>query len=369
MSHSDLDRPVCGERPCRRWSEVAGRVLEGHRLTAEEGVAILRSPDEELLELLAAAYRVRHRWFGNRVHLNFLFNAKSGRCGEDCGYCSQSRVSRADIPTYDLVDPEQILDGARLAAERRARTYCIVISGRAPLVREIEAIAGVVPRIRDAYGRLDVAARPRSSPGASSAKQGQAAGRSIRQICVSAGLLTREQAARLKAAGVDRINHNLNTSERFYPRICTTHTYQERLATLRIVRAAGLEICSGGVVGMGEEDVDVVELALRLGELAVEAVPVNFLIPIPGTPLESAPRLNPRYGLKVLALFRLANPKCELRIAAGREIHLASLQPLGLYPANSIFVGDYLTTKGQPPEEDYRMIEALGFEAVPEGLG
>jgi biotin synthase len=120
---------------------------------------------------------------------------------------------------------------------------------------------------------------------------------------------------------------------------------------------------------MGEEDVDVVELALRLGELAVEAVPVNFLIPVPGTPLESAPGLNPRYCLKVLALFRLANPKCELRIAAGREIHLGSLQPLGLYPANSIFVGDYLTTKGQPPEEDYRMIEALGFEAVPGGLG
>ena len=342
MSHSDLDPPVCAVDTTGRWHDVAGRVLEGQRLTSEEGVAVLRSPDNELLDLLAAAYRVRHRWFGNRVHLNFLINAKSGRCGEDCGYCSQSRVSRADVPEYDLIDAERILDGARVAAQRRARTYCIVVSGRGPSDREIDTIAAVVPRMRDKW-RL--------------------------KICVSAGLLTLNQAERLKACGVDRINHNLNTSERFYPRICTTHTYSERLATLRIVREAGLEICSGGIVGMGEADVDVVELALRLGELSVEAVPVNFLIPIPGTALEHAPGLNPRYCLKVLALFRMANPKCELRIAAGREIHLGSLQPLGLYPANSIFVGDYLTTKGQPPEEDYRMIEALGFEAVPGGFG
>ncbi|HUT88413.1 MAG TPA: biotin synthase BioB [Thermoguttaceae bacterium] len=342
MNRSDLDQPVCAVDTTSRWHDVADRVLEGQRLTSEEGVAILRSPDNELLELLAAAYRVRHRWFGNRVHLNFLINAKSGRCGEDCGYCSQSRVSRADVPEYDLVDAERILDGARVAAQRRARTYCIVVSGRGPSDREIDTIVAVVPRMRDEHHL---------------------------KICVSAGLLTLNQAQRLKACGVDRINHNLNTSERFYPRICTTHTYQERLATLRVVREAGLEICSGGIVGMGEADVDVAELALRLGKLGVEAVPVNFLIPIVGTALEHAPNLNPRYCLKVLALFRLANPKCELRIAAGREIHLGSLQPLGLYPANSIFVGDYLTTKGQPPEEDYRMIEALGFEAVPGGFG
>jgi biotin synthase len=344
MNRSDPARPVPAADGPSPWHGVAERVLEGHRLTSEEGIAILRSPDRELLDLLAAAYRVRYRWFGNRVHLNFLISAKSGRCGEDCGYCSQSRVSRADIPRYDLVDAEQILDGARAALQRSARTYCIVLSGRGPSQRDLDVLAGVVPRIRDAYPLLE-------------------------KVCVSAGLLTPEQAERLRACGVDRVNHNLNTSERFYPKICTTHTYQERLGTLRVVREAGLEICSGGLVGMGEEDVDVVELALRLGELAVEAVPVNFLIPIPGTPLESASGPNPRYCLKVLALFRLANPACELRVAAGREVHLGSLQPLALYPANSIFVGDYLTTKGQPPEEDYRMIEALGFEAVPGGLG
>ena len=309
----------------------------------EEGLAILRSPDAELLDLLAAAYRVRHHWFGNRVHLNFLINARSGRCGEDCGYCSQSRVSHADIPRYDLLDPEQIFDGARLAKERSAGTYCIVTSGVRPRAGDLEVIGRLVPRIKAEFGL---------------------------RICVSPGLLNEDQAARLKACSVDRINHNLNTSERFYARICTTHRYQDRLDTLERVRAAGMEICCGGIVGMGEEDSDVVELALRLSALRAEAVPVNFLIPIPGTPitdLSASTRLNPRYCLKVLALFRLANPSSELRIAGGRELHLGSLQPLGLYAANSIFVGDYLTTKGQPPGEDYRMIEQMGFEAVPEG--
>jgi biotin synthase len=324
-----------------RWQALAQRVLDGHRLSDQEGLDVLRCADEDLLDLLAAAYRVRHRWFGNRVHLNFLVNAKSGLCGEDCAYCSQSSRSRADIPRYPLLDPERVLDGARLAVQRRARTYCIVTSGRQPAAAEVDLVARVVPRIKAVF---DLA------------------------ICVSPGLLTFPQAERLKACGVDRVNHNLNTSRRFYPRICTTHSYQDRLDTLRAVREAGLEICSGGIVGMGEEDVDVVELALRLAELEAEAIPINFLIPIPGTPIGPGGPLNPRYCLKVLALFRLANPRCELRIAAGRELHLGPLQPLGLYPANSIFVGDYLTTPGQPPEEDYRMIEALGFEPVSDAV-
>ena len=318
-----------------RWHQMAEGVLGGRRLTVEEGLAILRSPNEELLEVLAAAYRVRHRWFGNRVHLNFLINAKSGRCGEDCGYCSQSKFSATEIPEYGMLDEEEILAGAQMAAQHKAGTYCVVISGRRPSERDLARIESVVPRIKKCHGL---------------------------RICVSVGLLKPADVRRLKACGVDRVNHNLNTSRRFYPSICTTHDYQDRLDTLAAVREAQLEICSGGIVGLGEEDVDVVELALRQGEFKVEALPVNFLIPISGTPLAGAGELNPRYCLKVLALFRLANPECDLRIAAGREPHLGSLQPLGLYAASSIFVGDYLTTKGQPPLEDYRMIEALGFE-------
>jgi biotin synthase len=335
MSTLPEAEPNTGRGGANDWRSLAERVLDGHRLTPDEGLAILQSSDEEILDLLAAAYRVRRRWFGNRVDLNFLINAKSGQCGEDCGYCSQSRISKAEIPRYRLMTAEQVRDGARIAAERQAKTYCTVISGRSPTDAELDTLAQVVPEVKAAYGL---------------------------QICFSVGLLSVEQAARLKQCGVDRVNHNLNTSRRFYPQICTTHTYDDRLATLRAVRQAGLQICSGGVVGMGEEDSDVVDLALELGKLQAEAVPVNFLEPIAGTPLENRRGLNPRYCLKVLALFRLANPRCELRIAAGREMHLGPLQPLGLYAANSIFVGDYLTTKGQPPKEDYQMIEAMGFE-------
>lgn len=323
-----------------RWQRLAQAALDGQPLSMDDALAVLRSADEDLLDLLAAAWRVRHRWFGNRVHLNFLVNAKSGMCSEDCGYCSQSRVSQADIPRYSLLSSAEILEGARLAAQRQAGTYCIVLSGRGPSGRELETVAAVVPEIKAAWPL---------------------------KICVSPGLLTPEDARRLKQSGVDRINHNLNTSERFYPRICTTHTYQQRLDTLRAVREAGLEICCGGIVGMGEEPADVAELAFRVGELRAEAVPINFLIPVSGILLEASATLNPRYCLKVLALFRLANPRCELRVAGGRELHLGPLQPLALYAANSIFVGDYLTTKGQAPAEDYRMIAALGFEPVSEG--
>jgi biotin synthase len=326
-----------------RWLQMADRVLAGATLTEEEGLAILQAPDAELLEVLAAAYRVRYHWFGNRMHLNLLVNAKSGLCGEDCGYCSQSRVSRADIPRYRLWEADEIIAGAETAVQRGALTYCIATSGRSPSPDDLAVVCRAVAQIKRAHPGL--------------------------QVCYSPGLLNAQQAAMLKAAGVNRVNHNLNTSRRWYPRICTTHSYDERLATLAAVREAGLQICSGGIVGMGEDDADVVELALRLGALHVEAVPVNFLIPIPGIALNDVRPLTPRYCLKALALFRLANPQAEVRIAGGRELHLGPLQPLGLYAANSIFLGDYLTTKGQTPTEDYRMIEALGFEPVVEATG
>jgi biotin synthase len=184
--------------------------------------------------------------------------------------------------------------------------------------------------------------------------------------------LNPDQARRLAACGVNKVNHNLNTSPEYYEQICTTHTYQDRVDTLRAVRSAGLALCSGGIIGMGERDEDVVRMAFELRDLAVESIPLNFLIGIDGTPLGNTSDLTPRYCLKALAMFRLVNPQSELRIAGGREQHLRSLQPLGLYAANSVFIGDYLTTKGQAPEADYRMIEELGFvvtrqEEVPAG--
>jgi biotin synthase len=319
--------------PC--WHELADRVLDGHRLTMDEAVAVLAAPDDDVLDLLAAAFRVRRRFFGRTVQLYFLMNAKSGLCPEDCSYCSQSKVSTAEIPRYNLLNREQLLAGAAAAAERGAKTYCIVISARGPNEREIAAVEEIVPQIKARHGL---------------------------EICACLGLLTSDQADRLAACGVNKVNHNLNTGGEHYATICSTHTYQDRIDTLRAVRAAGMELCSGGIVGMGERPQDLASMAFDLRELGVESIPVNFLNPIDGTPLAGPTDLTPNYCLKVLCMFRLTNPASEIRIAGGRELHLRSLQPLGMYPANSIFVGDYLTTKGQLPEADYAMIRDLGFE-------
>jgi biotin synthase len=317
-----------------RWHALADRVLAGGAIDRHEARAILESPDAELPDLLAAAWRVRHRHFGNTVQLFFLMNAKSGLCPEDCGYCSQSKVSEAEIPRYNLLSEPKLLEAARLAAEQQSKTFCIVISARGPSQREIDFVCQITPKIKQEYGL---------------------------NICACLGLLTPEQAKQLAAAGVDKVNHNLNTSERHYGEVCTTHTYADRVATLAACRAAGLDLCSGGIMGMGETHDDLVDMALELRALEVESIPLNFLNAIDGTPLEQVNRLTPRDCLRGLAMMRLVNPTAEIRIAGGREIHLGSLQPLGLYAANSMFVGDYLTTKGQLPEADYRMIEELGF--------
>ena len=327
------------------WAGLADRVLAGYRLSAAEALDLLRAPDESLLDLLSAAWRLRRHYFGKTVQLYFLMNAKSGLCPEDCHYCSQSKVSTADIPQYNLLSREKLLDGARVATERGSKTYCIVISARGPSEREMQAVEKIVPEIKSRYDL---------------------------EVCACLGLLTPNQAQRLAACGVNKVNHNLNTSPEFYEQICTTHTYGDRVQTLKAVRQAGLQLCSGGIIGMGERDEDVVRMALALRELEVESIPLNFLIDIDGTPLQRTSRLTPRYCLKALAMFRFVNPASEIRIAGGRELHLGSMQALGLYAANSMFVGDYLTTKGQLPEADYKMIEELGFvvtrhEAVPAG--
>jgi len=317
-----------------RWQALADRVLAGGTIGRDEARAILDSSDVELLDVLAAAWRVRQRHFGNTVQLFFLMNAKSGLCPEDCGYCSQSKVSDAEIPRYNLLSAPKLLEAAKLAAEQQSKTFCIVISARGPTQREIDFVCQITPQIKQQYGL---------------------------NICACLGLLTPEQARQLAEAGVDKVNHNLNTSERHYGEVCTTHTYADRVATLAACRAAGLELCSGGIMGMGETPDDLVDMAMELRALNVESIPLNFLNAIDGTPLEHVNRINPRDCLRGLAMMRLVNPAAEIRIAGGRELHLGSLQPLGLYAANSMFVGDYLTTKGQLPEADYKMIEEMGF--------
>lgn len=320
-----------------RFQSLADEVLAGNPISREDARSILEAPDAEVLSILAAGYRIRHRYFGNTVQLYFLMNAKSGLCPEDCHYCSQSKVSEAPVPKYNILKRDELLEGARLAAQRGAKTYCLVISARGPNEREMNAVEKIVPEIKQTYG-LD--------------------------ICACLGLLDRDQADRLKACGVDRVNHNLNTSESYYAEICTTHTYADRVRTLRHVREAGMEMCSGGIIGMGEQLDDIVSMAFDLRDLGVQSIPLNFLNSIEGTPLQRTENLSAQDCLRALAMFRFVNPDRELRISGGREIHLRSLQPLGLYVANSMFVGDYLTTKGQAPQADYDMIRDLGFEVT-----
>ena len=317
------------------FSDLAAKALRDEQLTRDEALAVLATPDSQILSLLDAAWQVRQHHFGNVVQLYYLKNAKSGLCPEDCNYCSQSSISDAPIERYAMLNEDRLMEGARAAAESNARTYCIVASGRGPSNREVEHVANVAGKIKDELGL---------------------------HICACMGLLTPDQAKTLKDGGVDRVNHNLNTSRRFHDEICTTHTFDDRLATLDACRDNGLELCAGLIVGMGEEAPDVVDVAFKLRELKVESIPVNFLNSIDGTPLQTKAELDPRYCLKVLCLYRLTNPTTEIRIAGGREVNLRSMQAMGLYPANSMFVSDYLTTAGQAASEDMNMIEDLGFE-------
>jgi biotin synthase len=313
--------------------DLARRSRGGPPLEAAELLTLL-GPDVPLLTLLHEAYEVRRAFWGNRVQVHVLNNAQNARCPEDCGYCSQSAVTDAPVRPYPWKSREELLAEAEQAHATGAFRYCMVASGRGPTDRRVRELADAVREIK---AKVPV------------------------EICVSIGLLDEENARILKEAGVDRLNHNLNTSEKHYPRICTTHTYADRVATLQAARTAGLGACSGLIVGMGEADRDIVEVALELRKLEVPSIPVNFLIPIEGNPLQSDGSLTPERCLRILSLVRLANPSAEIRAAGGREGHLRSLEPLALYPANSLFVEGYLTTKGRGPGATYAMIRDAGF--------
>lgn len=316
------------------WNRLADQALSGEIIDRQEARSVLEASDTELLAQLAAAYRVRHHHWGNRVRLHFLLNAQSGLCPEDCHYCSQSKISTAEIEKYPLMAEDRVLAAAERAHTLKAGTFCMVISGRSPAEPTFNRVLDLVRSIKSQYPM---------------------------KICACLGLLDEEQAQQLAQAGVDRVNHNLNTAENNHDNICTTHTFQDRVDTVQAVKSAGITTCSGGILGMGESTDDVIDLALSLRQLNVTSVPLNFLIPIPGTPFENKDALTPRQCLRILCLFRFLLPSQEIRIAGGREVQLRSLQPLGLYAANSIFIGDYLTTPGQAAKTDFDMIRDAGF--------
>ncbi len=325
------------------YQNLADRALSDGVPTDAELEKLLADPAVELLPLLNAAYAVRRAHFGKTVQVHILNNAQNGRCPEDCAYCTQAKTSEAGIEPYAMKPAEEVLAEAERAYKAGAHRYCMVFSGRGPSDKRTEQLAGLVREVKRRFPSLEV--------------------------CVSAGLLDDEKAEVLADAGLDRLNHNLNTSRQRYGEICTTHTYDDRVNTLRAAQKAGLSTCSGLIVGMGEPPEEVVELALSLRELGAASIPVNFLLPFEGNvlqpPAPDAPNaLTPEYCLRVLCVFRLACPRAEVRCAAGREFHLRLMEAMCLYPANSLFLDGYLNGRGAERRRTYRMIRDAGFEIV-----
>ncbi|MGW8376869.1 biotin synthase BioB [Streptomyces sp. ODS28] len=304
--------------------------------TRAEALAVLETSDEELLDVVAAAGKVRRHWFGRRVKLNYLVNLKSGLCPEDCSYCSQALGADAGVLKYTWLKKDEAVAAAEAGLKGGAKRVCLVASGRGPTDRDVQRVSETIEAIKEQ-------------------EQGV-------EICACLGLLSEGQAEKLRAAGADAYNHNLNTSESTYAEICSTHTYQDRKDTVEHAKGAGLSPCSGLIAGMGESHEDLVDVVFGLRELNPDSVPVNFLIPIDGTPFEDKWLLTPRHALRILAMVRFVCPDAEVRLAGGREVQLRSLQPLALQIANSIFLGDYLTTEGQAGQADLDMIADAGFE-------
>ncbi|WP_406222073.1 biotin synthase BioB [Streptomyces decoyicus] len=304
--------------------------------TREEALAVLATSDDELLDVVAAAGKVRRQWFGRRVKLNYLVNLKSGLCPEDCSYCSQRLGSKAEILKYTWLKPDDASKAAAAGVAGGAKRVCLVASGRGPTDKDVDRVSETISAIKEQNEGVEV--------------------------CACLGLLSDGQAGRLRAAGADAYNHNLNTSEATYGDICTTHDFSDRVSTVQQAQAAGMSACSGLIAGMGESDADLVDVVYALRELDPDSVPVNFLIPFEGTPLAKEWNLTPQRALRILAMVRFVCPDIEVRLAGGREVHLRSMQPLALHLVNSIFLGDYLTSEGQAGQDDLAMIEDAGFE-------
>jgi biotin synthase len=303
-------------------------------ITRQEAIDILDGAFT-LPKVLDMAYTERTKYFGNKVRIHILDNVKNGHCPEDCGYCAQRKNANSGVQNYSLKSLEEIYEDAIQAKENGAYRFCIVSSGTGPNDNYVDTISPLIEKITSELGL---------------------------RVCLSAGLLNKEKAQKLKESGLERYNHNLNTSAEHYSEICTTHTYQSRVETLRLVQEAGMGSCSGIIVGMGEASSDIVDVALEIKGLKIVSIPVNFFIPIAGHAIKQPSQLTPEMCLRILSVFRLINPDSEIRMAAGREGHLRGMQSMGLFPANSLFASGYLNVKGSDMEVTVQMIKDAGFE-------
>jgi biotin synthase len=311
-------------------------VINGDRLGAAEALKVLATPPDAVYSLLASAHEVRRHFRGDHVDLCGIVNVKSGACPEDCAFCAQSAHHDTDAPVYPVMAVDRILEHARAAKGTGANRFSLVSSGP---------------------GVADVAEFDRICEAVSAITRKTGLGR-----CVSLGALNREQLGQLKSAGLERVHHNIETAESFFDEICSTHTYADRIDTIRTAKEAGFFVCSGVLCGMGESPEQRVEMALALSELEVNSVPLNFLNPIPGTPLEHTEPLHPLEILKIIAMFRFMLPDREIRMCGGRERNLRTVQPL-MYAAGAdgVMIGNYLTTPGRAAGEDIEMIQDMGL--------
>lgn len=309
-------------------------ILADTALSRDDAAALVSLNGAGILELFSAASSVRERFRGNRIDLCSVINAKSGACSEDCSYCSQSRISRADIPSYSLVGKAEVMAKAHSAREAGVKRFCVVTSGRKVSQEELREIASMVRAMRE-IGLLP---------------------------CATLGLLDRDALSLLRDSGLERYHHNLETSEAFFPRVCTSHTYQEKLKTIDAVKSVGLSLCSGGIFGLGESWQDRIEMAFALRDLGADSVPINFLIAIKGTPLGEREPLPPLEALKIVSLYRLMLPRKEIRICGGRRQILGEFNAMiFMAGADSVLTGNYLTTSGTPYDDDLKLIRQYGL--------
>ena len=314
---------------------------EGHFITRDEAVGILALPDNELGELMSAAKALRLKYKGKKVSIQLLTNVRSGGCSQDCAYCAQSCVSEADIEKYRFVSDEKLFGDDRLVSEQHLSRHCIGLSGIRFADDEILTLAEKIRKMKE----------------------------NGTHICCSIGFLTEKQARILKDAGLDRINHNLNSGRDFYPAICSTHTYEQRIENNRMLKRLGFELCCGGIVGMGEGPADIADMLCDVRELSPESVPINFLLPIKGTRLaeRDVSGLTYEYCMKVLCLARLMVPRSDIRCAAGREVYFKGHEAELLSVVDSVFAAGYLTAGGQGIDDTKALITSLGYEPAVEG--
>ncbi len=315
--------------------EITEQVLEGRMPDRETAGQLVHAPLEPLLE---GADRLRKKYSGDRVELCTILNGRSGLCGENCRFCAQAACHHTDCDRYELLPEDKILEAARENEEEGVGRFAVVTSGRSPLPADFERLLKAFTRM---HARLGIS------------------------LCASLGFLTPDQFVRLKAAGVERYHCNIETSRRFFPKICTSHTFEDKIENIKNARAAGLTVCSGGILGMGEDWEDRVDMAFTLRELEVDSIPLNSLMPIPGTPLGDRPRLTEEEILRTIAIFRFICPKAGIRFAGGRALMEDKGRRAFLSGASATITGNMLTTSGSTIRMDKEMLTALGRDVKP----